>query len=70
MNEAIAQDVADFNGWKSYPVDRGLDGYLYVVKQALDREWHRTGCDAYLEYLESNVVRRAVPHGTYPGQVP
>ena len=53
MNEErIAQDVADFFGWKTYPIDRGLAAYEYIATQALEREFHSTACAAYLEWID------------------
>ena len=48
--ERIAEDVAAFHGWAAHGTGRELDAYAHVAEQALEREFHRTGCAELLAY--------------------
>jgi hypothetical protein len=51
-SKLIAQDVADFHGWKTYGVGPELNAYTFIAEQAVKREFHLTGCEELLDYYE------------------
>lgn len=51
---ALVRDNHRFYGW-SEPrgVDRGDAGLIYCAERAIERAFHRTGAQAYLDYMET-----------------
>ncbi len=52
---AVVRDKMHFFGWdeREVEVDYGDAGEIYCAQQAIDRAFHRTGAQEYLDYMEN-----------------